>query len=186
MDYGQFSTNFENKIAVLGLTFSFHSFSRIRGLILRKLRFGRKVLLSSIIIPLITPAMPLAPSKCPTFVLMDPIRSGYSGDRPAEKTWASAPVSCGSPACVPVPWHSTYSVSRGSRPAASYTSLINSAWAAPLGNVIPEVLPSEFEPEPLMTARIVSLSVRASSNGFKRRQPTPSPLAYPFARSSNV
>ena len=48
-----------------------------------------------------TPAIPLAPSKWPTFVLMDPILRGSSGDRVGQKTLERAPVSKGSPAGVP-------------------------------------------------------------------------------------
>ena len=48
-----------------------------------------------------TPAIPLAPSKWPTFVLMDPILRGSSDDRVGQKTLERAPVSNGSPAGVP-------------------------------------------------------------------------------------
>ena len=48
-----------------------------------------------------TPAMPLAPSKWPTFVLMDPILRGSSDDLVGQKTLERAPVSKGSPAGVP-------------------------------------------------------------------------------------
>lgn len=77
---------------------SFHSSSKMRGLREVKLRLGRKVRFSSINTALITPATPLVPSRCPTFVLMDPMRSGFSEFLLAQNTLASAPVSIGSPA----------------------------------------------------------------------------------------
>ena len=83
------------------LAFSFQSYKGILGFAFWKFRFGRMILFSSIRTVLMTPAMPLAPSKWPTFVLMDPIFRGSSGDLFGQKTLERAPVSKGSPAGVP-------------------------------------------------------------------------------------
>ena len=57
-------------------TFKFHSCSGIREFTFSKLRLGKIIRFSSINTALITPATPLAPSRWPTFVLIDPMRSG--------------------------------------------------------------------------------------------------------------
>lgn len=49
---------------------------------------------------------PAAGSECPILLLMEPIMSGLSAERVAEKTAAAPLTSLASPACVPVPWHS--------------------------------------------------------------------------------
>lgn len=160
-----------------GQTLRFHFSNGIRGFGVLKLRLGRIIRFSNMRTALMTPATPLAPSRCPTFVLMEPILIGCPGSRSDPNTREIAPVSIGSPACVPVPWASTTSVSFGSRPARAYTSRMRVSCAAPLGSVIPGVRPSWFDPLPRMTARIVFWSRMASASGLSMRQPTASPRA---------
>ncbi len=54
-------------------------------------------------ITLISPAIPAAASRCPTFVFTDPIRSGRPASRPAPNAAPAACTSIGSPSDVPVP-----------------------------------------------------------------------------------
>lgn len=55
---------------------------------------------------LINPELPAAGSEWPILLLIDPTRSGFSGERVAAKTEPTPFTSVGSPAWVPVPWHS--------------------------------------------------------------------------------
>mmetsp|Transcript_89608 Transcript_89608/g.155127 ORF Transcript_89608/g.155127 Transcript_89608/m.155127 type:complete len:232 (+) Transcript_89608:3726-4421(+) len=52
---------------------------------------------------LIRPAMPAAPSLCPTLALTAPSTSGFEVSRPSPYTWPAAWTSIGSPSRVPVP-----------------------------------------------------------------------------------
>lgn len=71
--------------------------------------------------------------------LTDPMKSGSSGSR--TKTFDRASISTGSPFGVPVPWHSTYDVSRGLSLALRYAWRMTRAWASTSGAEIPAVLP---------------------------------------------
>ena len=62
---------------------------------------GGMVLFFKLNITLSKPAIPDAVSRCPKFVLAEPIGSGFLRFRP--KTLASAAASSGSPTAVPVP-----------------------------------------------------------------------------------
>ncbi len=57
------------------------------------------------------PEIPAAGSEWPMLLLTDPMRSLARPTRDGEKTEEAALHSIGSPASVPVPWHSKYAVS---------------------------------------------------------------------------
>ena len=98
--------------------------------------------LSIDMIAFMRPEIPAAGSEWPTLLLMEPMRSGLSADRVAANTMLAPLTSVGSPACVPVPWHSRYAVSLKSViPAFAYADRIAAAWATELGLAIPPVLP---------------------------------------------
>src|SRR5690242_18997877 len=59
---------------------------------------------------LITPLNALDASECPKFVLTAPTYNGSSEALPGPNTRPIASASMGSPARVPVPWHSKYAV----------------------------------------------------------------------------
>lgn len=137
------------------------------------------------------------------------MKRGFRGVLSSPKTLCKAATSIGSPTLVPVPCASTYPVSFGLMPAFLYTCCIRASancvsirirlkeypgeteyvtrytpCAAPLGIVMPGVLPSWLIPLPTITALIVSLSLRACSSGLITTMPQPSPRPYPVPRLS--
>ena len=79
-----------------------HSSRRIRGLTCSYHRFGGIKPFSRILTALTKPASPLAPSKWPIFVLIEPTSRGWPLWRTVPKVAPMAAVSRGSPAAVPV------------------------------------------------------------------------------------
>lgn len=117
----------------------------------------------------------------------DPMCSGLSSVREGAKTEETPATSTGSPAKVPVPWHSRYDVSEKSVMLAfSYAVRTAAAWASALGDAIPGVRPLWLLAVPRMTARMGSPSRMASSSRFNITALIPSAFMYPSALASNV
>ena len=117
----------------------------------------------------------------------DPMCSGLSCARDSAKTEETPATSTGSPANVPVPWHSRYDVREKSVMLAFlYAVRTAFAWASALGDAIPGVRPLWLFAVPRITARIGSPACTASSSRFKITALIPSAFIYPSALASNV
>lgn len=93
----------------VGHTLIFHSSNLISGFPIEgsKYRFFGIFPRSTASTALMRPAMPAAPSRWPTLGLIEPTKMGLSASRLPHNARDTAKHSLGSPAGVPVPWHST-------------------------------------------------------------------------------
>ena len=86
-------------------------------------------------------AAPDAASACPMLAFTDVIWSGLSGARPTAKTARIASSSAGSPACVPVPWHSTTLMLWGWTPERARRFSNSAIWVGTWGWVMESAFP---------------------------------------------
>mmetsp|Transcript_2326 Transcript_2326/g.6543 ORF Transcript_2326/g.6543 Transcript_2326/m.6543 type:complete len:248 (+) Transcript_2326:305-1048(+) len=138
---------------------------------------------ASMLMHLMSPAVPAAASKWPMLVFALVFRIGAWRLDPM--TPRRAPTSMGSPRAVPVPWHSAIVISLGESPPSRIELLMTSCCEGPCGAVMLALRPSWFAQHPISIARR-SIDSTELLHIFSLMPPTPSPRAKPSADWSKV